>query len=80
VSEREARHLALSEWLVLCMTVPEPTGSPCCWPSRCNSPPIAAALGDRVRDTAGFDHTLAVWRHQAMDATMRFLTTMTSLD
>ncbi len=42
--------------------------------------PIAAALSDRVRDTAGFEHTLAVWRHQAMDATMRFLTAMTPLD
>lgn len=39
--------------------------------------PIAAALEDRVRATAGFEHTLAVWRHEATGATMRFLTAMT---
>jgi hypothetical protein len=42
--------------------------------------PIATALSDRVRDAAGFERTLAVWRHQAIDATMRFLTAMTPLD
>jgi PadR family transcriptional regulator AphA len=42
--------------------------------------PIAAALDKRVRDTSGFDHTLAVWRHEAMSATMRFLNQMTPLN
>jgi len=35
--------------------------------------PLAAALASRVEATTGFDHTLALWRHQAMSATMQFL-------
>ena len=35
--------------------------------------PVAAALEDRLRATTGFEHTLALWRHEAMAATMRFL-------
>lgn len=35
--------------------------------------PIATALDDRLRSTEGFEHTLALWRHEAMSATMRFL-------
>ena len=42
--------------------------------------PIAAALGERVRDTSGFDRTLALWRHEAMSATMRFLAELTPLN
>lgn len=42
--------------------------------------PIAAALDSRVRSTTGPDHIAALWRHEAMDATMRFLAAMTSLD
>ena len=35
--------------------------------------PVAAALDDRLRDTTGFEHTLVLWRHEAMTATLRFL-------
>jgi len=35
--------------------------------------PRAAALADRVHTTTGTDHTLALWRHQAMSATIQFL-------
>ena len=35
--------------------------------------PLAAALADRVHATAGIEHTLALWRHKAMSATMQFL-------
>ena len=35
--------------------------------------PVAAALADRLRATTGFEHTLVLWRHEAMTATMRFL-------
>jgi DNA-binding PadR family transcriptional regulator len=35
--------------------------------------PVAAALDDRLRATTGFEHTLVLWRHGAMTATMRFL-------
>jgi DNA-binding PadR family transcriptional regulator len=35
--------------------------------------PLAAALASRVEATTGFEHTLALWRHQAMFATMQFL-------
>src|ERR1700757_1229027 len=35
--------------------------------------PVAAALDDRLRATTGFEHTLVLWRHEAMTATMRFL-------
>jgi DNA-binding PadR family transcriptional regulator len=38
--------------------------------------PIAAAIGDRLRTTAGFDHTVILWRHEALVATMRFLETV----
>jgi hypothetical protein len=34
---------------------------------------LAAALDDRRRATTGFEHTLVLWRHEAMTATMRFL-------
>src|SRR5215471_12827159 len=33
----------------------------------------AAALASRVEASTGFEHTLALWRHQAMSATMQFL-------
>ena len=42
--------------------------------------PIAAALASRVRETTGFDHTLALWRHETMTATMGFLTAITPAD
>ena len=35
--------------------------------------PLAAALADRVHTTTGTDHTLALWRRQAMSATIQFL-------
>jgi hypothetical protein len=35
--------------------------------------PVAAALEDRLRATTGFEHTLVLWRHEAMTATLRFL-------
>ena len=35
--------------------------------------PVAAALDDRLRATTGFEHTLVLWRHEAMTATMQFL-------
>ena len=35
--------------------------------------PLAAALDDRRHATTGFEHTLVLWRHEAMTATMRFL-------
>jgi PadR family transcriptional regulator AphA len=38
--------------------------------------PIAAALADRVHATTGIEHTLALWRHNAMSATMQFLDNM----
>ena len=40
--------------------------------------PVAAALDDRLRVTSGFEHTLVLWRHEAMTATMRFLETLTA--
>jgi len=35
--------------------------------------PVAAALDDRLSATTGFEHTLVLWRHEAMTATLRFL-------
>jgi DNA-binding PadR family transcriptional regulator len=35
--------------------------------------PRAAALADRVHTTTGTEHTLALWRHKAISATMQFL-------
>jgi DNA-binding PadR family transcriptional regulator len=40
--------------------------------------PVAAALEDRLRVTTGFEHTLALWRHEAMAATLRFLEVLAS--
>jgi DNA-binding PadR family transcriptional regulator len=40
--------------------------------------PVAAALEGRLRDTTGFEHTLALWRHEAMAATLRFLQVLAS--
>jgi PadR family transcriptional regulator AphA len=42
--------------------------------------PVAAALEDRLRATTGFEHTLALWRHEAITATLRFLQTLTAPD
>jgi PadR family transcriptional regulator AphA len=39
--------------------------------------PLAAALAERVHTTTGIEHTLALWRHQAMSATIQFLDEMT---
>jgi DNA-binding PadR family transcriptional regulator len=39
--------------------------------------PLAAALADRVHATTGTEHTLALWRHKAISATMQFLADMT---
>ena len=38
--------------------------------------PVAAALDDRLHDSTGFEHTLVLWRHEAMTATLRFLETL----
>jgi PadR family transcriptional regulator AphA len=35
--------------------------------------PVAAALDDRLSVTTGFEHTLVLWRHETMTATMQFL-------
>ena len=35
--------------------------------------PLAAALASQVEASTGFEHTLALWRHQTMSATMQFL-------
>ena len=40
--------------------------------------PVAAALDDQLRATTGFEHTLVLWRHKAMTATMRFLQDLTA--
>jgi PadR family transcriptional regulator AphA len=42
--------------------------------------PVAAALDERLRATTGFEHTLVLWRHEAMTATLRFLETLTAPD
>jgi PadR family transcriptional regulator AphA len=42
--------------------------------------PVAAALDDRLRATTGFEHTLVLWRHEAMTATLRFLQTLAAQD
>ncbi len=38
---------------------------------------LAAALADRVHASTGTEHTLALWRHKAMSATMQFLADVT---
>jgi DNA-binding PadR family transcriptional regulator len=38
---------------------------------------LAAALANRVHTTTGIEHTLALWRHKAMLATMQFLDDVT---
>ncbi len=40
--------------------------------------PVAAALDDPLCAATGFEHTLVPWRHEAMTATMRFLTALMS--
>ena len=38
---------------------------------------LVAALASRVDATTGIEHTLALWRHQTMSATMQFLDEVT---
>jgi DNA-binding PadR family transcriptional regulator len=38
--------------------------------------PAAAALDDRLGTATGFEHTLVLWRHEAMTATVQFLTAL----
>ncbi len=38
--------------------------------------PAAAALDERLRATSGFEHTLVLWRHEAMTAAVRFAETV----
>jgi PadR family transcriptional regulator AphA len=38
--------------------------------------PVAAALDNRLRVATGFEHTLVLWRHEAITATLRFLETL----
>jgi len=40
--------------------------------------PAAAALDDRLRTATGFERTLVLWRHEAMTATLQFLTVLAS--
>jgi hypothetical protein len=35
--------------------------------------PIADALAAKTRAATGFDRTLALWRHESISATLRFL-------
>jgi PadR family transcriptional regulator AphA len=42
--------------------------------------PVAAALGERCRAATGFEHTLVLWRHEAMTATLRFLEALSAQD
>ena len=35
--------------------------------------PLAAALAERAQHTTGMEHTLALWRHETMSATIEFL-------
>jgi len=35
--------------------------------------PIAEALAAEADAATGFDHTLALWRHESVSATVRFL-------
>jgi hypothetical protein len=39
--------------------------------------PLGAALADQVHATTGIEHTLALWRHKTMSATIQFLDDMT---
>jgi len=38
--------------------------------------PFAAALDERLRAAEGFERTLALWRYEALTATMQFLTAL----
>jgi PadR family transcriptional regulator AphA len=38
--------------------------------------PAAAAIEDRLSTATGFEHTLLLWRHEAMTAAMQFLTVL----
>src|ERR1700722_15459279 len=40
--------------------------------------PAAAALDDRLRTATGFERTLVLWRHEAMTATLQFLTVLSA--
>jgi DNA-binding PadR family transcriptional regulator len=40
--------------------------------------PVAAALGDRLRTTTGFEHALALYRHESVSGTLRFLEALMS--
>ncbi|MGD0702584.1 MAG: helix-turn-helix transcriptional regulator [Trebonia sp.] len=40
--------------------------------------PAAAALDEQLRATTGFEHTLVLWRHGAMTATLGFLEALTA--
>jgi DNA-binding PadR family transcriptional regulator len=42
--------------------------------------PVAAALDDQLGASTGFEHTVALWRHGAMTATMRFLQALAAAD
>jgi hypothetical protein len=38
--------------------------------------PIAEALAAEMYGATGFDHTLALWRHESVSATLQFLDTL----
>ena len=42
--------------------------------------PLAAALDERLRAADGFEHTLVLWRREAMTATMQFLTALEAVE
>jgi DNA-binding PadR family transcriptional regulator len=42
--------------------------------------PVAAALDDRLGASTGFEHTLVLWRREAVTATLRFLEALTAQD
>ena len=61
-----------------CSTAAALTHGTCCRRSWPRLLPVAAALDDRLRATTGFEHTLVLWRHEAMTATVRFLEALTA--
>jgi hypothetical protein len=72
------RRLSLAEWLVLCLVLALLDRSGVDSRDLLQAQvarllPVAAALDDHLRATTGFEHTLVLWRHEAMTATMRFL-------
>lgn len=68
-----------SELMIKLALLDRAGGDPCelLREQRAEFAPLAAALADRVHASTGTEHTLALWRHEAMSATMQFLDDMT---